>query len=266
MVVFAAFLVRSLLHPILDRAMPGVMFVCAAIIVEFLWGLGPAILAMFISIPIFDFFFVPPFRDVTTLDRRDVLIVIGFLLIAPLAVALIEWLRRAQYRAELLAEVSQTRYEMLLRADNERLVLADSVKLGNALMTYLTRHLDAVFYIANPALRYEYLDERFRRYSGAAPEELQRSGLRGQLHPDDAARMAGLFDASLPMPARGAYTLRVRNARGGYDLLTCELEFFHAALGTFTILRRRSLPPATTSAPASVTADASPKRAARATN
>lgn len=145
MVVFAAFLFRSLLHPVLDHSMPGIFFACAVIIVEFIWGLGPALMAMVISIPIFDFFFVPPFRDIAMLDRRDVMIVTGFLTITPLAVVLIERLRRAQYRAELIAEVAQTRYEMLLRAENERMVLSDSVQLSNALMTYLTKHLDTIF-------------------------------------------------------------------------------------------------------------------------
>lgn len=150
MVVFAAFLFRSLLHPVLDHSMPGIFFACAVIIVEFIWGLGPALMAMVISIPIFDFFFVPPFRDIAMLDRRDVMIVTGFLTITPLAVVLIERLRRAQYRAELIAEVAQTRYEMLLRAENERMVLSDSVQLSNALMTYLTKHLDTIFLSGEP--------------------------------------------------------------------------------------------------------------------
>ncbi|ANI21673.1 hypothetical protein AB870_25830 [Pandoraea faecigallinarum] len=237
MVVFAAFLVRSLLHPVLDHSMPGLFFVCAAIIVEFTWGLGPAIMAMIISIPIFDFFFVPPFRDIAELDRRDVMIVAGFLMITPLAVALIERLRRAQYRAELIAEVAQTRYEMLLRAENERMVLSDSVQLGNALMTYLTKHLDSIVYLANRATHYEFIDEHFRRETGVAPEAIKRDGLRALLHPDDAQRMAGLFSAEGEPPQPGAYNLRVRTRDGGFETIHCELQHFRAHVGTYVILR-----------------------------
>jgi len=242
MVVLAAFLIRSLLHPVLDHSMPGLFFVCAAIIVEFVWGLGPAIMAMVISIPIFDFFFVPPFRDVAQLDRRDVLIVTGFLMITPLAVALIERLRRAQYRAELIAEVAQTRYEMLLRAENERMVLTDSVQLGNALMTYLTKHLDSIFYLANPASHYVFIDEHFRRETGVTPEVAKREGLRALLHPDDAKRMAGLFSLDVEPPPHGAYNLRVRTRDGGYDLIHCELQHFRAHVGTYVILRLHTGP------------------------
>ncbi|VVE52240.1 DUF4118 domain-containing protein [Pandoraea anhela] len=242
MVVLAAFLIRSLLHPVLDHAMPGVFFVCAAIIVEFTWGLGPAIMAMVISIPIFDFFFVPPFRDIAELDRRDVMIVAGFMLITPLSVALIERLRRAQYRAELLAEVAQTRYEMLLRAENERMVLSDSVQLGNALMTYLTKHLDSIFYLANPATHYEFIDEHFRRETGVLPEVVKREGLRALLHPEDAQRMAGLFSTDGEQPAPGAYNLRVRMRDGEYDVVHCELQHFRAHVGTYVILRQHTGP------------------------
>ncbi|VVE75381.1 hypothetical protein PCA31118_04977 [Pandoraea captiosa] len=237
MVVLAAFLIRSLLHPVLDHSMPGLFFVCAAIIVEFTWGLGPAIMAMVISIPIFDFFFVPPFRDIAELDRRDVMIVTGFLLITPLAVALIERLRRAQYRAELIAEVAQTRYEMLLRAENERMVLSDSVQLGNALMTYLTKHLDSIVYLANRATHYEFIDEHFRRETGVAPEAIKRDGLRALLHPDDAQRMAGLFSADAEPPQQGAHNLRIRQRDGSFEVMHCELQHFRAHVGTYVILR-----------------------------
>ena len=260
MVVLAAFLIRSLLHPVLDHSMPGVFFVCAAIVVEFLWGLGPAIMAMIVSIPIFDFFFVPPFRDIAALDRRDALIVTGFLLITPLAVALIERLRRAQYRAELIAEVAQTRYEMLLRAENERMVLSDSVQLGNALMTYLTKHLDSIFYLANPTTHYEFIDEHFRRATGVAPEVVKRDGLRALLHPEDAKRVAGLFSADDEPPQHGAHNLRVRTRDGGYEMIQCELQNFRAHVGTYVILRLHTGPavrpvtPLHTMAPASAPA------------
>lgn len=242
MVVLAAFLVRSLLHPVLDHAMPGIFFACAVIIVEFLWGLGPAVMAMIVSIPIFDFFFVPPFRDVTQLDRRDAMIVAGFLMVTPLAVVLIERLRRAQYRAELFAEVAQTRYEMLLRAENERMVLSDSVQLGNALMTYLTRHLDTIFYLANPATHYEFLDEHFRRATGVAADVARRDGLRALLHPDDAVRLAGLFSADGERPQHGVHNLRIRTREGGYETFHCELQYFRAHVGTYVILRLHAGP------------------------
>jgi PAS domain-containing protein len=242
MVVFAAFLLRSLMHPVLDHSMPGVFFACAVIIVEFVWGLGPALMAMVISIPIFDFFFVPPFRDIAMVDRRDVMIVTGFLSITPLAVVLIERLRRAQYRAELIAEVAQTRYEMLLRAENERMVLSDSVQLGNALMTYLTKHLDTIFYLANPVTHYEFVDEHFRRATGVTPEVVKRDGLRALLHPEDAARLAGLFSVDGERPQHGAHNLRMRTREGGYEMFHCELQYFRAHVGTYAILRLHAGP------------------------
>lgn len=242
LVVLAAFVLRSLLHPVLDHSMPGMFFICAVIIVEFAWGLGPAIMAMVISIPIFDFFFVPPFRDIGVVDRRDVMIVSAFLIVTPLAVLLIERLRRAQYRAELIAEVSQTRYEMLLRAENERMLLTDSVQLGNALMTYLTSHLDTIFYLANPATHYEFIDEHFRRATGVSHEIVKRDGLRALLHPEDAQRLGGLFDEHAERPQHGAHNLRMRSREGGYETFSCDLQYFKAHVGTYTILRLHAGP------------------------
>ena len=76
----------------------------AAVAVGFSLGIGPAILIVVLSLPLADFFFVPPYREFSTLDKSDVILVTGFPTVTLAFLAMIEWLRRTQYEARLIAE------------------------------------------------------------------------------------------------------------------------------------------------------------------
>jgi len=63
-----------------------------------------------------------PYLQLGALDQSDVGLIVSLPLVSMLVIGLIERLRRSEFRAELIALVAQSRYEMLLRADNERAI------------------------------------------------------------------------------------------------------------------------------------------------
>src|SRR5260370_34353386 len=114
--------VRLLLHPLLGPIMPGTAYFIAAALIEYFFGMAPALAVMTVGLVIADFLFVPPYQQIGVLDQSDVALIVSLPLLSMLVICLIERLRRSEFRAELIALVAQSRYEMLLRADNERAI------------------------------------------------------------------------------------------------------------------------------------------------
>jgi K+-sensing histidine kinase KdpD len=102
--------------------MPGTAYFIAAALIEYFFGMAPALAVMTVGLVIADFLFVPPYQQIGALDQSDVALIVSLPLVSMLVICLIERLRRSEFRAELIALVAQSRYEMLLRADNERAI------------------------------------------------------------------------------------------------------------------------------------------------
>jgi len=102
--------------------MPGTAYFIAAALIEYFFGMAPALTVMTVGLVTADFLFVPPYQQVGALDQSDVGLIVSLPLVSMLVICLIERLRRSEFRAELIALVAQSRYEMLLRADNERAI------------------------------------------------------------------------------------------------------------------------------------------------
>jgi hypothetical protein len=210
--------------------------------VEFFAGPGPALLVAVLSLPTLDFLFVPPYYSLASFDERDLLVMIGFLMSAGLAVALIEWLRRVQYQAELLAEVARSRYDMLLRVDNERMLAEDTVKLTNRMLKSITAERDSLVFIGNGALHYEFVPDELRREAAAHGDAHPGRDFLSMLHPDDAAHIRPQLEGAGPF-VRGRHRLRLRTKGGAFREIVCELDYFRATQGTFVVLKR-VVPPA----------------------
>jgi Osmosensitive K+ channel histidine kinase len=132
--------VRMLLHPFLGPIMPGTAFCIAAALVEYFCGLAPAFTVMLFGLGIADYLFVPPYASIAVFDRADLLLLVSYPLVTLLVIILIERLRRSQFRAELIASVAQSRYEMLLRHDNERMLARRAVDETHRLLRHLSHH------------------------------------------------------------------------------------------------------------------------------
>lgn len=115
-----AFCVRMSVHPIVDGRFPLLAFTLSTLYVHYRYGLGPALLSAAIGFPVGVYFFMPPFGEFGVMGVEDLLTAGAYGLLTAAFIVIIQRLRRAQYRAELLAEVAESRYMMLLQSDNER--------------------------------------------------------------------------------------------------------------------------------------------------
>ncbi len=117
--VFFAFCVRFSLQPHIEAALPLFFFQINTIVIAFLFGTGPAILTVVLSIPLISYFFMAPFDQFTVIDARDVSLLIAYGTYTFLVCFLVEWLRREQYNAKMAILVSETRFKLMVEGDNK---------------------------------------------------------------------------------------------------------------------------------------------------
>lgn len=104
--------VTSLAHPYLDLANTVMLFLLTVFLVARLLGRGPAVLAAFLSVGLFDFFFVPPQLSFTVADAQY-LVTFGVMLAVGLATAhLTAGLGEQAERAERRERQAQELYEV----------------------------------------------------------------------------------------------------------------------------------------------------------
>lgn len=114
--VCIAFAIRYTLHPFLQNNLPMTFFILNTIIIAFFYGYSPSFLTIYISIPLAFFFFVPPFDSFDVPTAQDSFVFISYILIALIAVAIVEMLQRERYKAILIARVSNSNFQMLSQA------------------------------------------------------------------------------------------------------------------------------------------------------
>jgi len=135
-----AAVIRTALHPLLGEIMPATAFLIGAVLVEYYCGLAPACCVMLAGLCLADYLFVPPYGRIDVIDASDIRLMVSYPLITLVVITLVERLRRAQYRAELLAAVAQSRYEMLLRHDNERLLARRATEEMHRMLHHIAQY------------------------------------------------------------------------------------------------------------------------------
>ncbi|WP_459621139.1 DUF4118 domain-containing protein [Burkholderia sp. 3C] len=232
-----AIAVRLSLHPLLGPIMPGTAFAIAAVLVEYYLGLAPALTVMLLGLAIADFLFVPPYGSidaVTTITRGDVVLLVSYPLVTLLVIVLVERLRRAQYRAQLVTAVAQSRYEMLLRQDNERALARRAVDETHRLLRHLAQHQQDLILIK--ALARDAMQRAQVGQSVDAPlpfdGEVAPGRLFQEVHPDDATRVSHTLSA-------GSHRVRMQVSAqaGDFRLTQCVCERFTTHAGDFLVLR-----------------------------
>lgn len=222
--------VRMMLHPLLGPIMPGTAFCIAAVLVEYYFGLVPALTVMLAGLGIADWLFVPPYAKIAVFNRSDLLFLISYPLVALVLITLLESLRRAQFRAELIASVAQTRYEMLLRNDNERAIARRAIDETRRLLHHLSHHHKT--FVLIQALERTPTRRNAASAEPALPElpaDIAPGPRFADVDPDDVRRLAnGLWPGSH----------RVRLIGGGaMRLVDCICERFTTHAGDFLVLR-----------------------------
>ncbi|TAL96378.1 MAG: DUF4118 domain-containing protein [Paraburkholderia sp.] len=248
--------VRLLLHPLLGPIMPGTAFSVAAVLVEYYFGLAPALTVMLAGLCIADYLFVPPYATFGVVDRHDILFAVSYPLVALVFITLIERLRRAQFRALLITSVAQSRYEMLLRHDNERVLARRAIDETHRLLRHLSQyHKTFVLIQALERSSVQMSDGNARETAGAAtgasavslpPAEIAPGPRFDDVEPDDIRRLS---NALWPGPHRVRLrrgSARAAHASGGSTvaagdgatvLVDCICERFTTHAGDFLVLR-----------------------------
>ncbi len=151
---------------------------------------------------------------------------VSYPLITLLAITLVERLRRAQYRAELLTAVAQSRYEMLLRHDNERVLTRRATDEMHRMLHHVAQHNRSLILI-------QALENKPFMQSGspAIPGVGIAPGPRhADVHPDDIARISS---GLLP----GRHRIRFKVSEHSWKPVDCVCEIFSTPTGDFLVLR-----------------------------
>ncbi|MEA3128687.1 MAG: hypothetical protein QOF46_482, partial [Paraburkholderia sp.] len=196
------------------------------------FGMAPALTVMGFGLAIADYLFVPPYHQIGVLDQSDVDLIVSLPLVSILVICLIERLRRSWFRSELIGLVAQSRYEMLLRADNERLLAGRAVDETHRLLRHLPHYHDDIILI-------QALDHRAalddRGGAGVAMSEriaaATAPGLRYEhVHSEDIRLL-------LPTLTPGNHRARVDMGAGQFQPMDCVCERFRTHAGDFLVLR-----------------------------
>ena len=114
--VFIAFSIRYSLQDFLQGNIPMTFFIMNTIIIALFYGYIPSLLTIILSVPIAFFFFVPPFDSYDMPTPQDGFVFISYILIAFIAVGVVEWLQRERYKAVLISKVSDSNFRLLTQA------------------------------------------------------------------------------------------------------------------------------------------------------
>ena len=114
--VFVAFSIRYSLHGFLQANIPMTFFILNTIVVALFFGYVPSLLTILLSVPVAFFFFIPPFDSFDMPTPQDSFVFISYILIAFISVAIVEWLQRERYKAQLISRVSQSNFQLLSQA------------------------------------------------------------------------------------------------------------------------------------------------------
>ena len=114
--VCIAFAIRYTLHPFLQGNLPMTFFILNTIVIALFYGYLASLFTILISIPLAFFFFVPPFDSFDTPTAQDSFVFGSYILIAFIAVGVVEWLQRERYKAILISRVSSSNFQMLSQA------------------------------------------------------------------------------------------------------------------------------------------------------
>ncbi|QWD50139.1 DUF4118 domain-containing protein [Polynucleobacter paneuropaeus] len=114
--VFIAFSIRYSLQDFLQGNIPMTFFIMNTIIIALFYGYIPSVLTIILSVPIAFFFFVPPFDSYDMPTPQDGFVFISYILIAFIAVGVVEWLQRERYKAVLISKVSDSNFRLLTQA------------------------------------------------------------------------------------------------------------------------------------------------------
>lgn len=229
-----AFLLRYGLQSTVGGLVPYATFFVATLLIEYRYGLGPAVLLASLSLPAGIYSFIAPFNTFSFngVGLSDVLSIAGDVATMGLGIALIEMLQRARYESRLLAEVASTRYEVLLRSESERQLAVMTERLTRDHFNTFTNSVGEVLYMKRVGGGLEYVGSKLAEISGRPAESLIGGQWLTAMHPDDATsvdeQMTQVIENNQPVLSE----FRLRNQNNEYVLFEGKLSAMQDERGT----------------------------------
>ncbi len=216
--LLAAFLIRYELQAQLGSLVPFGSFSIVVLWVQTRYGAWRSMFALALSIPVGLYFFVPPYEtfDIFAADLSDILAVLGYAITMGLAIFIIESLQRARYESKLLAEVSRTRYEVLLRSESERQSAVTQARQSRDHFRTFANNVGEVVYMKRMGGGFEYVSDVLAKFSGVPADDLIGDNWLTVMHPEDAASIAEQIAQITESRQSTLSEFRLRMANGLY--------------------------------------------------
>ena len=115
-----AFLLRYLLHPLLENQFPTLFFLFNTIFISYKFGWKPALMSAILGVIIAFYFFIPPYNSFELPTKKDGLNLLFFSLLFITIIFLIEKLQRERFRAVLIARVSDSRMRIMAKLSSNK--------------------------------------------------------------------------------------------------------------------------------------------------
>lgn len=112
-----------ILHPLIDEPYLYHLFFLSSYVATMYLGGGPGFMIILLGMLSSTYFFVAPYGQFDGIDTNDLLVFGNYLFSSVLVIIGIEYMQRARYKSELLLMVADSRYLLMLKRENERLIL-----------------------------------------------------------------------------------------------------------------------------------------------
>lgn len=190
-IVFAA---RYMLHSYVEPYAPFQAFLFGCIVVEYYFGLGPALLSLVLSLVLGIYYFIRPYESFAMVTRSDVIVVGNFVLISLFIIGLVEVLRRTLHANQLLLKVSQSRHLVSLFRENDRLFLSRKNANTASEVERLLAQFDGILLLQVNDSQFYPQALLYRLAPALSPAAGEQSGWLAAFHPDDHAALAKAFN------------------------------------------------------------------------
>ena len=125
------YLITGYAFPIIAKTRPYSLFLIASYLIALQCGFKPAMFTLLCGFLIANYQFVEPIGHISLPDSTEDYVDIGVIILSTIAVLyMIDKYQRARYQNKLLLLVSESRQQILLHRENQRLMLINKKQVG----------------------------------------------------------------------------------------------------------------------------------------
>jgi K+-sensing histidine kinase KdpD len=209
LITIAAFAIRKTIHPYVQPHVPFHFVVAAAIVTEFFAGLVPAIVSLIIGMALGFYYFLKPYNSFSVPTEHDFIIMIINVIIAMMAILLLEYLRRSQYSTKLTVGVVNSQRRSLLEVYNQMLFQQRKSQVFARELTSTFAAMDHMLLLTAPG-QIPYRMPAWYRMTGEQNADDRESEWDGMIHPDDRDMLRHELQSAENPAAAASKPLRFR--------------------------------------------------------